>query len=76
MIDFELRQLRQIVTAVSAQRLFWIQQEALARAANDAELGSIAGRLVRDHERILEQLQERLAEVQPMEPVNPDASTR
>ena len=32
---FDQRQLRLLVTAVSAQRLFWVQQEALAHSAMD-----------------------------------------
>ena len=38
---FDQRQLRLLVTAVAAQRLFWVQQEALAQAAMDAELGAL-----------------------------------
>lgn len=54
------RQLRLLVTAISAQRLFWIQQEALAQAALDAELGALATRYVRDHDDILKQLRSEL----------------
>src|SRR5688572_16530641 len=58
--SFDMRQLRLLVTAVSAQKLFWTQQEALARAANDAELSVIASRFVRDHARLLDVLNEQL----------------
>ena len=57
---FDHRQLRLLVTAVSAQRLFWIQQEALAQAALDAELGALASRYVRDHDTILQALRSEL----------------
>lgn len=57
---FDQRQLRLLVTAVSAQRLFWVQQEALAHAAMDAELGALASRYVKDHDGILEALRAEL----------------
>jgi hypothetical protein len=57
---FDHRQLRLLVTAVSAQRLFWTQQEALAHAAMDAELGALASRHVRDHDGILQTLRTEL----------------
>jgi hypothetical protein len=53
---FNLRQLRLLVTAVSAQRLFWVQQETLAHAAQDAELGAMAGRYVKDRDDLMEHL--------------------
>ena len=60
---FDHRQLHLLVTAVSAQRLFWIQQEALAHAAMDAELGALASRYVKDHDRILDALRVQLGSV-------------
>jgi hypothetical protein len=61
MLDsFDHRQLRLLVTAVSAQRLFWVQQETLAHAALDAELGALATRYVRDHDEMLKQLHSEL----------------
>jgi hypothetical protein len=64
MLDsFDQRQLRLLVTAVSAQRLFWIQQETLAHAAIDAELGALAARYVRDHDGILKELRSQLGAV-------------
>ena len=60
---FDQRQLRLLVTAVAAQRLFWVQQEALAQAAMDAELGALASRYVRDHDDILKELHARIGSV-------------
>ncbi|HEV7394043.1 MAG TPA: hypothetical protein VGO08_20565 [Burkholderiales bacterium] len=61
MLDsFDQRQLRLLVTAVSAQRLFWAQQETLAHTAQDAELGAMATRYIRDHDEILRQLRSQL----------------
>ena len=60
---FDQRQLRLLVTAVSAQRLFWVQQEALAHSAMDAELGALASRYVRDHDDILKELHARIGSV-------------
>ena len=57
---FDQRQLRLLVTAVAAQRLFWVQQEALAHSAMDAELGALASRYVRDHDDILKELHARI----------------